>query len=176
MAVATVKLRSFQSQSDAQRTRPRPGPFLYAPPSVGDCVIRLAAGSSVGYLTSVTIGGRIVTLPGDREADSQQAEVFHALLAQRRAELCDLLDDHAIKLVRAERNHDTAGVRRKRRRIKEIGAEIRDIDRMMLGLKARLLARSATVRHPARAVNPSSSATERVEAIDRLGPFRVGLG
>ena len=80
------------------------------------------------------------------EADIRQAEVFHALLAQRRAELCDLLDEHAIKLVRAERSHDTAGVRRKRRRIKEIGAEIRDIDRMMLGLRARLLARSGTIR------------------------------
>jgi hypothetical protein len=87
----------------------------------------------------VTIGGRIVTPPADRETDIQQAEVFHALLAQRRAELCDLLDEHAIKLGRAERSHDTAGVRRKRLRIKEIGAEVRAIDRMMHALSGRLL-------------------------------------
>ena len=75
----------------------------------------------------------------EREADIQQAEVFHALLAQRRAELCDLLDEQAIKLGRYERGHDTAVVRRKRRRIKEIGAEVRDIDRMIHGLRGRLL-------------------------------------
>jgi hypothetical protein len=74
-----------------------------------------------------------------READIQQAEVFHAMLAQRRAELCDLLDECAIKLGRAERTHDTAVERRKRLRIKEIGAEVRDIDRMMHGLTGRLL-------------------------------------
>ena len=73
------------------------------------------------------------------EADIRQAEVFHALLAQRRAELCGLLDEHAIKSGRAERSHDTAVVRRKRLRIKEIGAEVRDIDRMMLRLRGRLL-------------------------------------
>ena len=83
-------------------------------------------------------------MPADCEADVQQAEVFHALLAQRRAKLCDRLDEQAINLARDERNRDSAGSRRKRQRIKEIGAEIRDIDRMMLGLRARLPARSAT--------------------------------
>jgi hypothetical protein len=83
-----------------------------------------------------------------READIQQAEVFHALLAQRRAELCDLLDEQEIRLGRAERSHDTAGARRKRQRIREIGAEVRDIDHMMLGLRGRLLARSAPIRTP----------------------------
>ena len=89
------------------------------------------------YGTPVTHGGRVALL--GREADIQQAEIFHALLAQRRAELCDLLDEHAIKLARAEWSHDTAVVRRKRLRIKEIGAEVRDIDRMMLRLRGRLL-------------------------------------
>jgi hypothetical protein len=60
-------------------------------------------------------------------------------LAERRAGLCDLLDEHAIKLNRCEQSHNTAGARRKRLRIKEIGAEIRDIDRMMVRLRARLL-------------------------------------
>jgi hypothetical protein len=90
------------------------------------------------------MGQRIVTLPAERGADAEQAEVFHVLLAQRRAELGDRVDVQTIKLARYERKRDSAGSRRKRQRIKEIGAEIRDIDRMMLGLRARLPARSAT--------------------------------
>jgi hypothetical protein len=83
---------------------------------------------------SVTNGGRIVTWAADREADTQQAQVFHSLLAERRR-----LDEQAIKLARYEQSRDSAGARRKRGRIKEIGAEIRDIDRMMQGLRVQLL-------------------------------------
>jgi hypothetical protein len=75
----------------------------------------------------------------EREADIQQARVFHAVLAQQRAALCDHLDQQAVKLARYERIGDSASVRRKRLRIKQIGAEIRDIDRMMQGLRVRLL-------------------------------------
>jgi DNA-binding ferritin-like protein len=66
-------------------------------------------------------------------------EVFHSLLARRRAALCDHLDRQAERLARHERNRDSAGVRRKRLRIKEIGAEIRDIDRMVQRLTAQLI-------------------------------------
>jgi hypothetical protein len=75
----------------------------------------------------------------NREADIRQAEVFHALLAQRRAVLCEGLDQQAAKLARYEQKRDSAAVRRKRLRIKEIGAEIRDIDRMTHTLSSRLL-------------------------------------
>ena len=75
----------------------------------------------------------------NREADVKQAEVFHTLLARQRAALCDHLDQEAVKLALYERTGDTASVRRKRLRIKEIGAEIRDIDRMMPGLRVQLL-------------------------------------
>jgi hypothetical protein len=87
----------------------------------------------------MTIGGRFVTLSAEQEADIQQAEVFHTLLAERRAELCGRLDEQAIKLARYERGADSAGIRRKRLRIKAIGAEIRDIDRMVQGLRVQLL-------------------------------------
>jgi hypothetical protein len=43
------------------------------------------------------------------------------------------------KLARYERSSDSAGARRKRRRIKEIGGEVGDVDRMMHGLSVRLL-------------------------------------
>ena len=72
-------------------------------------------------------------------ADTEQAQVFHSLLAERRAELCDRLDEQAIRLARYEHSRDSAGARRKRGRIKEIGAVIRDIDRMMHGLRVQLL-------------------------------------
>jgi hypothetical protein len=114
-------------------------PVIYAAPSHGDCAVRPAGGSSVGYLTSVTIGGRIVTRPTVREADIQQAEIFHSLLAEQRAELCNRLDEQAIQLARYEHSQDSDGARRKRLRIKEIGAEIRDIDRMIHALTGRLL-------------------------------------
>jgi hypothetical protein len=87
----------------------------------------------------MTNGGRFVTLPVERQADTKQAQVFHTLLAERRAELCDRLDQQAIKFARYEQNRDSAGARRKRLQIKEIGAEIRDIDRMMQGLRVHLL-------------------------------------
>ena len=75
-----------------------------------------------------------------READIQQAEHFHTLLILHRAELCDHLDHHAIKLARYDRNRDSVRAQRKRLRIKEIGAQIRDIDRMTHALTSRLLA------------------------------------
>ncbi len=85
----------------------------------------------------------------DRQADVAQAQIFHSLLAQRRAALCDHLDQQAERLARYERSRDSAGVRRKRLRIKEIGAEIRDIDRMVHGLTVRLLGHEPTNRGPA---------------------------
>jgi hypothetical protein len=102
-------------------------------------LIHVAAGSSARYRSSVSTGGRAVVLPVESRADVAQAQVFHSLLAQRRAALCDRLDQQAVKLARYERCRDSAGVRRKRLRIKEIGAQIRDIDRMMQGLMVRLL-------------------------------------
>lgn len=72
-------------------------------------------------------------------ADVAQAQLFHTLLSERRATLCDRLDQQAVKLVRDEQSRDSAGVRRKRLRIKEIGAEIHDIDRMVRRLTVHLL-------------------------------------
>lgn len=92
-----------------------------------------------GYFTCVTNGGQIVTWQANHQADIAQAEVFQSLLAAQRAQLCDRLDEQAIKLARHLRTRDSAGARRKRRRIKEIGADIRDIDLMMHALSSRLL-------------------------------------
>jgi hypothetical protein len=102
-------------------------------------LFRVSVGSRAGYLTSVTNGGRIVTRHAEREADIAQAEHFHAVLAEKRAELCDHLDKQAIRLAHYEHSRDSARASRKRVRIKEIGVEIRDIDRMMQGLMGRLL-------------------------------------
>jgi hypothetical protein len=87
----------------------------------------------------VTTGGRIATRPTGHQADIEQAQLFHSLLAERRAELCDRLDEQAVKMARYEANRDCDGARRKRKRIKEIGADIRDVDRMIGQLKVGLL-------------------------------------
>ena len=142
VAVATVRPRAISGSRVMETKDPAPpaGSFPLCPMShPAIALIRLNGRLARGYFTSMTNGGRIVTLPADREADIQQAQIFHALLDQRRAELCDLLDEQAINLGRYERSHETAVVRRKRRRIKEIGAEVRDIDRMIHGLRGRLL-------------------------------------
>ena len=77
-------------------------------------------------------------MPSGHVADSQQAAVFHALLVERRAAVCDRLDEQAVKLARYERLRDTSSARRKRLRIKEIGAELREIDRMIGVLEFRM--------------------------------------
>ena len=138
VAVATVKLRTISGAHKGPGCH-RVLSFVRGRSSPGDRSIRLSVGSPASYLTSVTNGGRSVTLPVERWADTEQAQVFHTLLAERREELCDRLDQQAVKLARYEHSRDSAGARRKRLRIKEIGAEIRDIDRMMQGLKVQLL-------------------------------------
>ena len=99
-----------------------------------------AADCGPGYRTSVSSPGQTVRLPIKREADVAQAKCFHSLLAERRAELCDHLDEQAVKLARCERSGDIVTLARNRQRIKDIGAEIRDIDRMLHSLQVRLLA------------------------------------
>jgi hypothetical protein len=138
VAVTTVKLRTISGAHKGPGCH-RVLSFVRGRSSPGDCPIRLSLGSPASYLTSVTNGGRFVTPPVERQADTKQAQVFHTLLAERRAELCDRLDQQAIKLARHEQNRDSAGARRKRLQIKEIGAEIRDIDRMMQRLRVQLL-------------------------------------
>jgi hypothetical protein len=114
----------------------------------GSCyLIHIAAGSHTGYRSCVSNGGRAVAASVEASADVAQAHVFHALLSQRRAALCDRLDQQAVTLARHERGRDSAGVRRKRLRIKEIGAEIRDIDRMVQRLTVHLL-REAQKQRP----------------------------
>ena len=81
--------------------------------SVCSLAVRRAGARLAGYLTPVTIGELIVALPVEFSADIRQAEVFYSPLAQLRAELCDQLDEQAMKLARYERVQDAEGVRRK---------------------------------------------------------------
>ena len=100
--------------------------------------VRLAGIGLAGYFTAVTVGERIVASPVEFSAQIRQAEVFYSSLAQLRAEVCDQLDEQARKLAHYERVHDAEGVLRQHRRITAIGAEIREIDRMMHALGVRL--------------------------------------
>jgi hypothetical protein len=62
--------------------------------------------------------GRPDLRTAERDADVALGEIFRALLAERRAELCDILDQQAVRLARYERVPDGAGVRQKRRKIR----------------------------------------------------------
>jgi hypothetical protein len=94
------------------------------------------------------------------DADVQQAAVFHAFLAAQRAELCDLLDQQAANLELAGRH--SYGAKVKQRRIREIGAEIREVDRMMHGLTTRLLLRTPPhAPHRLGVTSPGSAVSHR---------------
>ncbi len=71
-------------------------------------------------------------------ADLQQAHYFHELLAHKRAELDEQLDDIQVELFRLDRMGDVRGVRSKRRIIKALESEARSIDRMRKALSLRL--------------------------------------
>ena len=94
----------------------------------------------------MTINGRAVMLPVDRGADIHQPEVFCGLLAERRAQLCDRLDEETTRLARYELSRDSFGARFSRQWIREIGTEIREIDRMTHALRVRLLGEPAQQR------------------------------
>ena len=51
----------------------------------------------------------------ERNADVAQGEIFHAYLVEWRAELCEILDEQAVKMERYQRISASAGVLRDRR-------------------------------------------------------------
>jgi len=80
---------------------PQPGPFLCARSvSPGDCSIRVSVGSRAGYLTSVTNGGRFVTFRRSARPTPSRPRCFTRCSLSDRAELCDRLDQQAVKLAR----------------------------------------------------------------------------
>ena len=65
--------------------------------------------------TCVINGGRVTTLSVERNADVAQGEIVHAYLVERRAELCEILDEQAVKMERYQRISASTGVLRDRR-------------------------------------------------------------
>jgi hypothetical protein len=86
----------------------------------------------------MTDRAEVVSLPGYRTADLQQAEYFWRLLDHQRDEICEQLEHQQMALARFEHVGDTAAVRRKRRIIKALRADIRTIDRLLENLRIRL--------------------------------------
>jgi hypothetical protein len=80
---------------------------------------------------------QVVTVPL-LTADLQQAEYFLRLLSSRKAEVCELLE---VQLDALERVRDAGcldGVRRHRRSVNTLEAELRALDRMLVALRVRL--------------------------------------
>ena len=71
-------------------------------------------------------------------ADAQQAEYFWRLLDSRKAEVCELLEAELDALENVKRTGCLVGVRRHRRAVRALEAELRTVDRMLLALRVRL--------------------------------------
>ena len=62
------------------------------------------------------MGGRVTTWSVERNADVAQGEIVHAYLVERRAELCEILDEQAVEdAERYQRISASTGVLRDRR-------------------------------------------------------------
>ena len=86
MAVATVKLHTISgNQSDAhERTRPPAGSFPLCAVGVPWRLLDSRFGRFASGLPYVgDKRGKIRNVPAERQADTEQAQVFHTLLAER---------------------------------------------------------------------------------------------
>ena len=83
-------------------------------------------------------GAEITSFPLLRDADTRQAEYFWRLLDRHKAEVCELLEARLDALAGDERAGDLVGVRRQRRIVKALEAELRTVDRMLVALRVRL--------------------------------------
>jgi hypothetical protein len=73
-----------------------------------------------------------------RDADLDQAEYFLRLLDRQKVEVCEALEAELDALARFQRAGDLAGVRRKRRIVKALEAELRTVDQLLIALRVRL--------------------------------------
>jgi hypothetical protein len=84
------------------------------------------------------MGVKVATFAVQRTADTEQAEYFRQLLDGRKCEVCELLEAELDALARAQHTGCLAGVRRHRRLVKALEADLRTVDRMLVALRVRL--------------------------------------
>ena len=77
-------------------------------------------------------------MPMGESADIKQAEYFKQLLDHRKSEVCERLEAELDALERVQRTGCADGVRRHRRMVNALEAELRTIDRLVLALRVRL--------------------------------------
>ena len=73
-----------------------------------------------------------------RNADAEQAEYFWRLLDGRKFELSQHLEAELDELAECQRTGSLTGVRRHKRLVKALQAELRTVDRLMVALRLRL--------------------------------------
>ena len=88
------------------------------------------------YGTWVVCG--VYVVPMGESADTKQAVYFKQLLDRRKSEVCELLETELDELARVQRMGCAVGVRRHRRMVNALEAELRTIDRLVLALRVRL--------------------------------------
>lgn len=97
------------------------------------CGTRVACGV---YL--VRMGVEVATRPVRGTADTDQAEYFRGLLDRRKCEVCERLEAELDALARVQRSGCLGGIRRHRRMVKALEAELRTVDGMLVALRVRL--------------------------------------
>src|ERR1700752_2668259 len=86
----------------------------------------------------MTQGAEFANSSSGRDADLDQAEYFWRLLDRRKVEVCEALEAEGDALARFQRAGDLAGVRRKRRIVRVLDAELRTVGQLLVGLRIRL--------------------------------------
>jgi hypothetical protein len=84
------------------------------------------------------VGAAFSTRTVQLAAATAQAEYFLGLLEGRKREVCELLESQLDDLTRLQRKGCLVAIRRKRRIVKELEAEVRTVDRMLVALRVRL--------------------------------------
>lgn len=86
----------------------------------------------------MTDGAEVAGFPNMRNPDTEQAEYFLRLLDGRKFELSQVLEAELDELTACQRAGSLTGVRRHKRVVKALQAELRTVDRLMVALRLRL--------------------------------------
>jgi hypothetical protein len=91
--------------------------------------LSICATPVAGGVYVVRVGVEVARFATQRTADTEQAEHFRQLIDGRKCEVCELLEAELDALARAWRTGCLAGVRRHRRKVKALEAELRTVER-----------------------------------------------
>ena len=90
------------------------------------------------FIYGTWVAHGVYVVPMGASGDTEQADYFKQLLDLRKSEVCELLEAELDALERVQRAGCPVGVRRHRRMVNALEAELRTVDRLLLALRVRL--------------------------------------